>query len=119
MRDRLLAGQGLTYRVLHMQPRTNVPRQPCLLVVRTERYAVLVRLQEGHARVIDRIPINGTVGQELFPRIVRCYLTPGQFGTCFLAGDLPDLGDLGLPVVQIPARALYDAFQLLQQPILV
>ncbi len=80
---------------------------------------MLIRLQEGHARLIDRVPISGAIGPELLPRIVRCYTTPGQYKVCYLAGELPDLGDLGLQVVQIPAHALFEAFQLLRQSALV
>lgn len=109
----------LIYRDFYMQSRTPIPRQPSLLIVRTDAHAVVFRLQEGQAQLLDKVPVRGPVGPALLPRILRCYVTPGQYGTCFVAGELPDVGDLGLPVLQIPARALFAAFQLLQQPIFV
>lgn len=100
-----------------MQAPFPIPRQPSILVVRTERHAVLFRLQEGRAQLLDRVPVNEMVGDDLVPRIVQCYASNTKYEMCFLAGPVPAVGNLGLPVVRIPARALVAAFLLLQQSV--
>lgn len=105
---------------MYMQQPMPVPLQPDLFAVRTKKHAVILRLQEGNARLVDCVPLTSDTWPDLYPRIVRCYVTPGRYRQILVAGALPELGSLPAPVVHVPARALLDAFRFLQtSPFLV